>query len=87
MKLASWLLAPLKACFKILFIPSSRSCGKGFREAVKFYLPKLLLGPIYHCREYFNYIKILRKLTNSDEEKEILDQVRFLAHNDLRMTS
>ena len=57
---------------------SSRSCGKGFREAVKFYLPKLLLGPIYHCREYFNYIKILRKLTNSDEEKEILDQVTTL---------
>ena len=60
---------------EVKFIPSSRSCGKGFREAVKFYLPKLLLGPIYHCREYFNYIKILRKLTNSDEEKEILDQV------------
>ena len=57
---------------------STRSCGKGFREAVKFYLPTLLLGPIYHCREYFNYIKILRKLTNSDEEKEILDQVTSL---------
>jgi len=52
-----------------------RSCGKGFREAVKFYLPKLLLEPIYHCFQYFNYIEILRKLTPSRSESDTLKQV------------
>jgi son of sevenless-like protein len=52
-----------------------RSCGKGFREAVKFYLPKLLLEPVYHCFHYFNYIEMLRKLTPSREESDTLKQV------------
>jgi son of sevenless-like protein len=34
------------------------SSGKGFAEAVKFYLPKLLLAPIFHCANYFKYLEV-----------------------------
>lgn len=46
-------LVPKQICSDAL-----RPCGKGFREAIKFCLPKLLLGPIYHCFHYFNYIEV-----------------------------
>ena len=32
--------------------------GHGFKDAVKYVLPKLLLGPIYHCLHYFEMIKV-----------------------------
>lgn len=54
------------------------SAGHGFREAVKFYLPKLLLGPIWHAFSYFEYVKLMLSLSPSQEDKEIFEQVQGL---------
>ncbi|XP_078671748.1 son of sevenless homolog 2-like isoform X2 [Branchiostoma floridae x Branchiostoma belcheri] len=57
-----------------------QSVSQGFKEAVQYVLPKLLLEPIYHCLHYFEVIKLLLKTCPDEEDKESLEQ----AHGTLR---
>lgn len=52
--------------------------GHGFREAVKFYLPKLLLTPIGHAFVYIEYVDKLLQLSTSHEDRESFETVKGL---------
>ncbi|KAJ8377615.1 hypothetical protein AAFF_G00255730 [Aldrovandia affinis] len=48
--------------------------GEGFKEAVQYVLPRLLLTPVYHCLHYFEILKQLEEKSRDEEDKECLKQ-------------
>ncbi|KAL7987258.1 hypothetical protein Chor_006177 [Crotalus horridus] len=51
-----------------------QSIGYGFKEAVQYVLPRLLLVPVYHCLHYFELLKQLEEKSEDEEDKECLKQ-------------
>nr|XP_033793063.1 son of sevenless homolog 1 isoform X2 [Geotrypetes seraphini] len=51
-----------------------QSIGEGFKEAVQYVLPRLLLAPVYYCLHYFEFLKQLEEKSEVDEDKECLKQ-------------
>lgn len=67
---------------------SLQAARHGLKEAIKYYFPKLLLLPLWHCILYFEYIKILHQLSPSQLDKECLEQVEgILRPLQLQITS
>ncbi|KAM4594167.1 LOW QUALITY PROTEIN: son of sevenless homolog 1 [Fundulus diaphanus] len=46
----------------------------GFKEAVRYVLPRLLLTPVYHCLHLFEMLKQLEEKSEDEEDKECLRQ-------------
>lgn len=70
-----------EALLNLLSKPKAQSliaAGHGFSEAVKYYLPKLLLTPIGHTFVYMEYVDKLLQLTTSQEDRESFETVKGL---------
>lgn len=49
----------------ILYHFALQSIADGFREAVRYVLPRLMLVPVYHCWHYFELLKVRWKLSET----------------------
>ncbi|XP_021057426.1 son of sevenless homolog 2 isoform X1 [Mus pahari] len=51
-----------------------QSIADGFKEAVRYVLPRLMLVPVYHCWHYFELLKQLKACSEEQDDKECLNQ-------------
>ncbi|KAI5608545.1 son of sevenless-like 2 [Silurus asotus] len=51
-----------------------QSICEGFKEAVQYVLPRLLLTPVYHCLHHFEILKQLEEKSEEEDDKERLKQ-------------
>lgn len=50
--------------------------GPGFKEAVQYCLPKMLMMPVHHCLHYFDLIKLLLRTSPDEDDIESLEQAQ-----------
>lgn len=56
------------------------TASHGFRLAVKYYLPKLLMAPVAHVFLYHNYVLALLQIAPASEDRESFKQVECNLH-------
>ncbi|XP_053103546.1 son of sevenless homolog 2 [Hemicordylus capensis] len=51
-----------------------QSIADGFKEAVQYVLPRLMMIPVYHCLHYFELLQQLQECSEDEEDCECLKQ-------------
>uniref|UniRef100_A0A8C8BY30 Son of sevenless homolog 2 (Drosophila) n=1 Tax=Oncorhynchus tshawytscha TaxID=74940 RepID=A0A8C8BY30_ONCTS len=58
------------SCFEDL----AESIAEGFKEAVQYVLPQLMMVPVYHCLHYFELLQQLQEHSEEQDDREGLKQ-------------
>ncbi|XP_077476708.1 son of sevenless homolog 2 isoform X2 [Stigmatopora argus] len=51
-----------------------QSVAEGFKEAVQYVLPQLMMVPVYHCMHYFELLQQLQERSQDQDDRECLKQ-------------
>uniref|UniRef100_A0A8C9TBK4 Son of sevenless homolog 2 (Drosophila) n=1 Tax=Scleropages formosus TaxID=113540 RepID=A0A8C9TBK4_SCLFO len=51
-----------------------QSIAEGFKEAVQYVLPQLMMIPVYHCLHYFDLLQQLQERSQDQDDQECLKQ-------------
>uniref|UniRef100_A0A3P8VD85 Son of sevenless homolog 2 (Drosophila) n=1 Tax=Cynoglossus semilaevis TaxID=244447 RepID=A0A3P8VD85_CYNSE len=51
-----------------------QSVAEGFKEAVQYVLPQLMMVPVYHCMHYFELLQQLQERSEDQDDRECLKQ-------------
>ncbi|KAF4106001.1 son of sevenless homolog 2 [Onychostoma macrolepis] len=53
-----------------------QSIAEGFKEAVQYVLPQLMMVPVYHCMHYFDLFQQLQDCSEDQDDRECLKQAQ-----------
>ncbi|XP_059421875.1 son of sevenless homolog 2-like [Carassius carassius] len=53
-----------------------QSIAEGFKEAVQYVLPQLMMVPVYHCIHYFELLQQLQECSEDQDDRECLKQAQ-----------